>query len=109
MSFGEFGFVIYLKVCAVYAVRAPKVNSCATSCGTSPATPSAAPCAASLTCSSFMYRPRKAWGAVENDACHDEHLYAFPSSAAPDTSSVTSCVNSSATSCAAPFTCSSLT
>ena len=33
-------------------------------------------CAASLACSSFTCRLGKAWGAVEHDACHDEHLYA---------------------------------
>ena len=58
------------------AARAPKVNSCATSCGTSPAAFSAKPCAASLTCSSFMCRQRKAWGAAEKDACHNKHLHA---------------------------------
>jgi len=33
-------------------------------------------CAASLACSSFTCRQEKAWGAVEHDACRDEHLYA---------------------------------
>ena len=33
-------------------------------------------CAASLACSSFTRRLGEAWGAVEHDACHDEHLYA---------------------------------
>ena len=33
-------------------------------------------CAASLACSSITCRLGKAWGAVEHDACHDEHLYA---------------------------------
>ena len=33
-------------------------------------------CAASLACSSFTCRLGKAWGAVEHDSCHDEHLYA---------------------------------
>ena len=85
------------------AARAPKAKSCATSCGTSSATP----CAASLTCPSFTCRPRKAWGAVEDGACHNERLwqmtmgkintfamnnFTFPSFAAPNTSSATSCV-----------------
>jgi len=33
-------------------------------------------CAVSLACSSFTCRLGKAWGAVEQDECHDEHLCA---------------------------------
>jgi len=55
--------------------RAPKAKFCATSCGTSSATTSATPCAAFLMCPSFTCRSKKAWGAVGDDACHDEHLY----------------------------------
>jgi len=82
---------------------APDTSS-ATSCVTSSATSCAASCAgSSLTCSSVTchLRASAAWVPLLADG--------NPSSTAPNKSSATSCVTSSAKSCAASFMCLSLT
>jgi len=72
-----------------------------------PSTFSTTPCAASFSCLPFTYQLRAGVGGrhasfgrgfppLEDLACHDERLYAS-SSAAPDTSSATSCAMSCAT------------